>query len=230
MTAASAGAAGSRRARGFARVPAALGGHMDEEGLIDRFAEGEAVISNTQFAGLELAYEDAREATFETVAFRSCVFDGVDFTGCTLRDVRFSGCRFVRCSMDRAWLDHVDFRDCSAPGLSLVKARLASVAVLDCDLSYANLSEASIDRLRVVGGRLVEAALQRSRVKRLELDGCDLSRLDVFGTPLAGVDVSTCAFAAPVVSGGFRELRGLTVSPDQAVALAGLLGVIVSDE
>ncbi len=224
-----AGGGGARRARGFARVPEALGSHMDEEELLDLFAEGEAVISNTAFSGLELAYEDAREATFEAVSFRSCVFDGVDFSGCTLRDVVFSGCRFVRCVMDRAWLDHVDFRDCSAPGLSLMKARLASVALLESDLSYANLSETSIDRLRVRAGKFIEAALQRSRIKRAELDGCDLTRLDVFGTSLAGIDVSTCTFAAPVVSGNFHELRGLTVSPEQAVALAGLLGVTVAE-
>lgn len=224
-----AGGGGVRRARGFARVPEALGSHMGEEGLLDLFAEGEAVVSNTAFSGLELAYEDAREATFETVSFRGCVFDGVDFTGCTLRDVRFSGCRFVRCAMDRTWLDHVDFRDCSAPGLSLMKARLASVALLESDLSYANLSETSIDRLRVCGSRLVEAALQRSRVKHAAFDGSDLTRLDVFGTPLAGIDVSTCTFAAPVVSGNFHELRGLTVSPEQAIALADLLGVTVAE-
>lgn len=219
---------GGRAGRGFAHVPEALGSHMDSEELLDRFAEGEAVVSNTAFAGLELAYDDAREATFETVVFRSCVFDGVDFSGCTLRDVRFSGCRFVRCTMDRAWLDHVDFRDCSAPGLSLMKARLASVALLESDLSYANLSETKIDRLRVRGGRLVEAALQRSRLRSIELEGCDLTRLDVFGTSLSGVDVSTCTFAAPVLSANRSELRGLTVSPEQAISLAELLGVTVA--
>ena len=97
------------------------------------------------------------------------------------------------------------------------------------DLSYANLSETSIDRLRADRTRFTEAALQRARLKRVEFDGCDLTRLDVFGTPLAGIDVSSCDFAVPVLSADFRELRGCTVSPEQALALAELLGVHIAE-
>lgn len=220
----------ARTARGFAQVPSALGAHLDAEALLDIFAEGDGLVANTAFAGLELAYDDANETTFDTVSFRSCVFDGVDFAGCTFRDVRFTGCRFIRCTMDRAWLNRCDFEDCSAPGLSLLRARLAGVSWSSCDLSYANLSETSIDRLRAVNTRLTEAALQRARLRHVTLEGCDLVRLDAFGTPLAGLDVSGCLFAAPVVSGDYRELRGLTVNAEQAIALAGLLGVTVTDE
>lgn len=219
----------ARRAKPFARVPDALGGHVGDAELRERLAEGDALVANTALSGLELSFEDAGAATFDTVAFRGCVFEGVDFSRCTFRDVRFTACRFMRCAMDRAWLDRCDIIDCSAPGLSLVEARLASVSVDASDLSYANLSEASIDRFRAHGTRFVEAALQRVRWKRVELDDCDLTRLDVFGTPLAGLDVSTCAFVAPVLSGNYRELRGATVSVEQALALAGLLGVRIAD-
>lgn len=218
-----------RKAKTFAQVSDALGAHMDEDSLLDAFAEGDGLVTNTAFSGLELAYEDAGETTFDTVLFRSCTFDGVDFSGCTFRDVRFRGCRFVRCIMDRAWLNRVDFQDCSAPGLSLVQARLASVALSSCDLSYANVSETSIDQLFARDTRFVEAALQRARLKRVVFDGCDLTRIDVFGTPLSGIDVSTCAFVAPVFSADYRELRGAKVSAEQAVTLAELLGVIVEE-
>lgn len=218
-----------RKAKTFAQVSDTLGAHMDEDSLLDAFAEGDGLVTNTAFSGLELAYEDAGETTFDTVLFRSCTFDGVDFSGCTFRDVRFRGCRFVRCIMDRAWLNRVDFQDCSAPGLSLVQARLASVALSSCDLSYANVSETSIDQLFARDTRFVEAALQRARLKRVVFDGCDLTRIDVFGTPLSGTDVSTCAFAAPVLSADYRELRGAKVSAEQAVTLAELLGVIVEE-
>lgn len=220
----------ARRVSSFAKVPEALGGHIDAEELLDLFAEGDAQVGNTAFVGLELSYEDAGSATFDTVAFRGCTFDGVDFSGCTFRDVRFQGCRFIRCSMDRAWLNRCDMVDCSAPGLSLLQARLAGVAVSSSDLSYANLSECTVDVLCMRAVRLIEAAMQRTRLKRVELDGCDLTRIDVFRTPLAGIDLSTCEFAAPVLSSDFRELRGAKVSVEQALALVGLLGVTVADD
>ena len=45
---------------------------MDE--LIDLFAEGDELVSNTAFEDMELAYDVANGATFDGVVFRSCVF------------------------------------------------------------------------------------------------------------------------------------------------------------
>ena len=73
-------------------------------------------------------------------------------------------------------------------------------------------------------------ALQRVKLKRVRWDACDLTRIDVFGTPLAGIDVSGCAFAAPVLSGDFHELRGAVVSVEQALDVARLLGVRIAEE
>lgn len=213
----------------FARVPERLQEHIDRYELIGLLSEGEALVANAGFIGLELSYDDAQAATFDTVLFRECVFDNVDFRACTFRDVRFESCRFIRSVMDKGWLNRVDFTGCSAPGLSLLHARLAQVSARDTDLSYANLSEASVDRLRLTGCKLREAAVQRAKLKHVRLDACDLVRLDVYGTPLKGIDLSGCAFAAPVLSQDYRELRGATVSAEQAVALAQLLGVTIAE-
>ena len=62
------------------------------------------------------------------------------------------------------------------------------------------------------------------------LDACDLTRIDVFRTSLSGIDLSGCTFEAPVLSSDFHELRGTTVSVEQALALAGLLGVRIADD
>ena len=64
--------------------------------------------------------------------------------------------------------------------------------------------------------------------KRLRLEGCDLTRAELFGTKLAGVDLSSCEIAALRVSDTFRELRGAKVGIDQAPDLIGLLGVKLS--
>ena len=201
---------------------------MDE--LIDLFAEGDELVSNTAFEDLDLAYDVANGATFDGVVFRSCEFDSVDWSGSTFRDVVFRGCRFIRCNMEGCWLSRCDFVDCSAPGLNLLKARLSSVSFGSCDLSYANLSEGRIGPTTACDTRLREAAFQGAKLGQIRLDGCDLTRVDVFKTSLSGVDVSRCTFAAPVVSGDCHELRGLTVNAEQALALSGLLGIQLADE
>ena len=215
---------------GFVRVHPSSGVRWDAQDFIDACADDDALVCGAACTDAELAYEDAHGATFEAMEFRGVVFDHVDFHGCTFRDVLFRDCRFTSCTMEGAWLSRVDVRDCSAPGLSLLRARLANVFMAGTDLSWANLSETSIDCLALHGVRLREAALQRSRMKRVELDACDLTRLDVFGTSLAGIDVSRCIFQAPVLSDRYRELRGAIVSPEQAVELALLLGVRLAEE
>lgn len=178
---------------------------------------------------VELAYECANAATFEHAVFRDCLFEQVDLRECTFRDVVLENCRFIGCVMDKAWLNRVDLRDCSAPGLSLLQARIAWVCAVSTDLSYANLSETSIDHFSLDGCRLREAALQRAKLKNVRWDACDLTRIDVFGTPLAGIDVSDCTFSAPVLSSDYRELRGLVVGADQALDLVQLLGVRLAE-
>ena len=158
------------------------------------------------------------------------LFEQVDFGDCTFRDVRFEQCRFIGCTMGKGWLNRVDLRDCSAPGLSLLQARLSQVSAAACDLSFANISETSIDHMALRDCRMREAAFQRAKLRHVSWADCDLTRIDVFGTSLAGIDVSTCLFQAPVLSGDYRELRGLVVSPEQALSLATLLGVRIAEE
>ncbi len=132
--------------------------------------------------------------------------------------------------MEGAWLDRCDFVDCSAPGLNLLRARLSNVSFAACDLSFANFSETRIGPVTARDARFVEAAMQGAKLGKLRLDGCDLTRVDVFKASLKGVDVSRCAFSAPVVSSDYRELRGLTVNAEQALALSGLLGIGIADD
>ncbi len=220
----------SLRARCFARVPNSIGEHVGFDQLLDAFAEGEAQVTNTSVHGVELACEDAGEATFDTVLFRSCQFDGVDFSGCTFRDVRLRAAALPGSLWNARGLTAATSSRAPRRGFNLLSSRLASVLIADSDFSLANLSETSIDQLRVTSSRLREAALQSVRLKRCEFKQSDLVRLDVFRTPLKGIDVSSCEFSAPVLSSDYRELRGARVSPSQALELASLLGVEVADE
>ena len=223
-------APGARKRGGRARVSEKIGHHVDEDELLRRFAAGEALVAMTAFDGLDLTDVSAGAATFEQVVFRSCAFNGVDFSRCTFTDVVFSGCRFTGCRLERCWLNRCDFRACSAPGLSFLKSRLTAVAISDSQLRYADFSEAALEGFSARETSLAESVWHNVRPRRVILDACNLERIDVFRTPLAGVDLSTCEVQGITVSSDFRELRGCVMSPAQAVGLAGLLGVQVKEE
>ncbi|MBM6775176.1 pentapeptide repeat-containing protein [Olsenella profusa] len=221
---------GSSRLEGFARVTPNLGQHLGLEGLLDALGTPDARVENTAFAGLELTDASADGTGFENVAFRGCTFDHVDLSGCTFTDVVFSGCRFVGCDMGRSWLNRCDFRGCSAPGLTFLKGRLTGVSVTDSQMGYCDLSEATVDRLVARKSSLAEANVFGTRLRHVTLERCDLTRATFFRASLAGIDLSTCEIAGIRVSSDFHELRGATVSAEQAVQLVGLLGVRVTED
>ena len=115
----------TRQAGRFAQVRDDLGCHLGKGELLAALSAPDAHVTNTAFSDLELAGASADGTVFENVVFRGCAFERVNLSNCTFTDVLFSGCRLVRCDMGRSWLNRVDFRSCSAPGLSFLKSRAA---------------------------------------------------------------------------------------------------------
>ena len=132
--------------------------------------------------------------------------------------------------MERCWLNRVDFRSCSAPGLSFLKSRLTSVSATDCQLRYSDMSEATVRGLRLRTCNLAESSWHATRLKSVDLADCDLTRAEFVRTPLAGIDLTGCRIGGLTVSDDYRELRGCTIAPDQAVDLIGLLGVRIAED
>ncbi|MDY2777831.1 MAG: pentapeptide repeat-containing protein [Collinsella sp.] len=203
---------------------------LDAEGLREAVSDGDALVCGKALVDVELVYEDILEATFDTVLFRSCVFEAVDFSRCTFRNVRFEECRFIRCEAERSWFSRCDLVSCSAPGFNMLGSRLDRVLFREVDLSYANMSEVKATQVLMRGSRLAEAAICDARLGHVALDDCDLYRIDIRGTKLSGIDLSSCRFEAPVLTEGYRELSGAIVSAQQALDLSALLGIVIADD
>ena len=219
-----------RQIRSFAQVRDDLGCNLSQDELLAALTAPDAHVANTAFSGLELADVAADGTVFENVVFRGCTFERVNLSNCTFTDALFSGCRFVRCDMGRSWLNRVDFRSCSAPGLSFLKGRLSGVSLVDSQLAYADFSETTVDQLAASETKLSEASFHVTRLRRLVLERCDLSRATFFRTSLSGVDLSACDISGLRVSSDLRELRGAVIDPDQAAELIGFLGIKIKED
>lgn len=220
----------SQKTRGFSRIASDVGERLSSEELLARFSTPDACVRGTVFSELELSDVSADGTSFEQVIFRGCTLDNVCLANCAFTDVLFSGCRMTRCDMGRSWLNRCDFRSCSTPGLSFLRGRLTGVSTEDSQMSYCDLSEATVDRFIACETNLAEVSLFSTKLRHVTLDQCDLTRMSVLRTSLAGIDLSSCDISGLRVSDTFRELRGAVVSPEQAVQLAGLLGVQVKQD
>ena len=67
--------------------------------------------------------------------------------------------------------------------------------------------------------------MESAILKNIEFTDCDLTRATLFGTPMKGLDLTTCTLDGVLVN--LPDLRGMIVTPLQAAELAKLLGLVV---
>ena len=99
-----------------------------------------------------------------------------------------------------------------------------------CKGEFANFAFSRLRTVRFAGCPMHGAAFGDCRFERVEFAQCDLTQAEFFGTRLRGL-----SFADSDIRGirvreiGSFELKGLKISPLQAVELARLLGVEIEE-
>jgi uncharacterized protein YjbI with pentapeptide repeats len=150
-----------------------------------------------------------RDCSFVNVMFLSCdlsesIFGGSHFKGCT-----FSGCKFLGSSFSDVVLQECRFADCIFNYGTWDKSRLKKeVEFSSCSFKNAGFTS------------IVFSVPPTFHT-------CDFTEATFTGTSLKGIDLSACSLDGIIVSDNFKELRGLKISHDQAVAMANLLGITV---
>ena len=109
----------------------------------------------------------------------------------------------------------------------MTHALLRDAVLSECRMDYLNLARAKAERVSFEGGSLREAALEECTLKHAEFSDCDMTRVTIHLTPMKGVDLRTCRLDG--ITSDLSSLRGMTVNPLQAAALARLLGLDVKD-
>lgn len=157
------------------------------------------------FAGSVLA-----RSQFSDVVFRNCDFSNADLLGCSLHRVRFADCKLSGTNFAETALNHLLFERCKASS-PISPFRGCARCVLRAVRCMAPLSGTAVSN--------VSSFAQ-----------CDLTQAEFFGTRLRGL-----SFADSDIRGirvreiGSFELKGLKISPLQAVELARLLGVEIEE-
>jgi fluoroquinolone resistance protein len=167
------------------------------------------------FTELDLSETTGQGASFSECAFRDCRFNACELTGAA-----FLNCLFTRCSFFDATL-----RGCKLLGSSFDRCRFGELCVEGGDWSFAALPGAELARSRFTDVRmrevdLIGAQCQGAVMLRVDLSGSSLARVDFSTADLRGSDLSSLDPMSV-------RLEGTIVDPDQAIVLAGALGVDV---
>lgn len=183
------------------------------------------ICTGFRFVECEVMAADCCGVTFEGCVFDHCKLSQCGFEGCDFTDVRFDRCDLSNAVFRKAVFFRNEWRGTKAIGCDLQESRWMQVLLEECVLRYGNLSRGKLRNVRFDRCMMQEAALNRCRLQMAEFSRCDLTRANVTETPLAGMDLSDSILDGLLLSEGGPELRGLSVSYDQAAELARLLGL-----
>ena len=146
----------------------------------------------------------------------SCVFDHVSFPGCRFRESRLTDVLF-----------RVEFRSCKLMGTNLSDGVLNNVLFRHCNARYMNLSMGRLKQVLFAYGDMQGSALESCRLEAVAFDTCSLVEAEFSRTSLKGIDLTSSRLEGLRL--GVGDLRGVIVSPVQALDLTRYLGLVVKD-
>ena len=117
---------------------------------------------------------------------------------------------------------------CRGDGAGFQQSRWKGGRIQDTVLRCANFRGCTWDGLTIMESDLRETALASARLIRPVLRKVNLAHVELFHTPLAGIDLSSCNIEGITVSDTCAELRGATIDALQASVVASLMGVILA--
>lgn len=162
----------------------------------------------------------------------TCVFDHVAFPGCRFRESRLTDVLFENCDLSNVDLSgcvlfRVEFRSCKLMGTNLSDAVLNNVLFHHCNARYVNLSMGRLKQVFFAHGDMQGGALESCRFESVAFDTCSLVEAEFSRTPLKGIDLTSSKLEG--IRLGVADLRGVIVSPLQALDLSRYLGLVVKD-
>ena len=182
-----------------------------------------AEINERLLARCDLSGRTAANVIFEQVVFRRASLARTNLNATRLTDVRAEVSDFSGADWRRVRLRRVAFVECRLVGVQWLEAHLEDVTFTGCNLESAVLAATVFKRARFDNCVLRGALLDHADLSGVILRGCDLTNTDLQGATLHGADLR-----GSIIEGlriGAKDVQGAIIDPDQAVQIAGLLGL-----
>jgi uncharacterized protein YjbI with pentapeptide repeats len=187
-----------------------------------------ADLERVRLEGCALGAQRGRRMRLEAARVTRCGFAGSKVTELAWMDVACERSDLSLVEWPRARLTRVVVSDCRATGARWVEGELEDVRFVACQLECAVFTGARLRRVTFEKCRLRDADFGGADLAGTVFDACELHGVDLTGAKLAGADVHTSELVEARLEP--RDMKGLVVSREQAVALATLMGAVVKEE
>ncbi len=218
--------AGTRTTHSSGIEPPRLPPRPDSGGLpLDQLDDME-VYSGLLLSGCDLSDQAAEDVTFETTVLKHVGLGRTRLPSLQLQDVRLDACDLAEATWEKALLSRVEALGCRMVGWRASEGLLRNVLIKGCSAIGAQFWSTEFKNVRFESCILRDADFQRADLSGVIFDKCDLSNAKMSDAKLAGADLRGSKIEG--VRLGLKELQGAIVDMEQAIAIARLLGVVVT--
>lgn len=177
--------------------------------------------------------EELSVTCFEDYHFNGCCFQDIRCTLAQFTGNEFLDCMFIHCDFSTVDLSHSHFyrcrfESCRFSGTAFYDCLWKDVAWDGCMMQYANFGGSSFERCQFQSCSLKEGGFIQCQQKKLTFEHCDLQYCSFANCSLSDIHLESNEIEGIIVNED--SLRGVYVSPQQAVILASLLGIHVQEE
>ncbi len=186
-----------------------------------------------EYAERKIASSDLYEISAKNVLFEESILQRVTLTGAKLPKLRLLDVRFEHCDISAAFLENcrsqrVEFVGCRLLGIQMLSAVMNDLLFKDCNLEGAIFASAKGKHLRFENCQLQNATFESASLEEITFERCDLSRVDFRNTKFTKADLRGSTLNGMQIDAD--AVKGIVISPEQAIQMVGLLGVIVQDD
>ena len=194
---------------------------------IQQLADWEEYVS-IKITGGNLAGQAAHNIFFEEVLMHRMALTEARIPKVRLLDVRLDSCDLSGTHLEEARLRRVELIGCRLLGVRFLSAQLDDVIFRECNLEGAIFSLAEGTSIRFEKCILKNATFDSASLNSVTFDHCDLSYTDFRFIKLKHADLRGSVINGMQIEA--KAVKGIVISPMQAIQMVGLLGLIVQDE
>lgn len=152
---------------------------------------------------------------------------GANADGIIVRHTELTRCDWSNTSVESSsWSDTI-FDGCKLTGTVFNRAVFKNVELIDIRADLAQFQHAKFQGVRFENCNLQHAFFNGAKLPKTVFAGCDLTGVDFSGATITGSDLRRSKIDGIKI--GPEQLKGVIVTQDQALYLAGLSGLVVRD-
>lgn len=159
---------------------------------------------------------------FENVNFLEAAWPRSEFI-----DVLFINCDLSNADFSRCVFHRTEFHNSKLVGTNFAEAGIRHTLFQDCVLNYATFGFSLCNTARFESSSLRYADFYEAELKHTEFDKCEMNDINFVEASLKGIDLSSNSFENIQVT--VDKLAGCEVSPEQAMAFARQMGLIIKE-